>query len=38
MKMEFPVSAPATGKISAIFCKPGKQVGPGDPLLSIKAA
>ncbi|MCW5680359.1 MAG: urea carboxylase [Xanthobacteraceae bacterium] len=38
MKMEFPVVAPSGGKVSAIFCKPGKQVGPGDPLLSIKAA
>jgi len=38
MKMEFPVPAPSAGKVSAIFCKPGKQVGPGDPLLSIKAA
>ncbi|WP_077531016.1 urea carboxylase [Vreelandella utahensis] len=36
MKMEFEMTAPDSGRISAIHCEPGKAVSPGAPLVSIQ--
>nr|XP_018917734.1 PREDICTED: urea amidolyase-like [Bemisia tabaci] len=38
MKMELTVSAPVTGHVDKICCKPGELIAPGDPLLVISPA